>query len=213
MKRYLHLLSILVLIYATFSFITVTPSMAGDAYLGGEIGVVFYPDATVNVPAFGSADLASKEGYLIGILVGTKFDVFRLEGELAYRANDADELKGPGGTAPVTGDTTSTSLMVNGYYDIKTSSSVTPYLGAGIGFSNVSVDYSDAGVKLADDSDMVFSYQFIAGVGFDINPKLKLDLSYKYFATTTPSYKDVFGDSFDVDYNTHNVQIGLRYSF
>jgi opacity protein-like surface antigen len=94
--------------------------------------------------------------------------------------------------------------MFNGYYDLKISSSITPFLGIGAGFSFVDID------KDIDDYDSVFAYQLIAGVGFDIHNKLKLDLSYKYFATTTPSL-EIKGISYNLDYATHSLQIGLRY--
>lgn len=94
--------------------------------------------------------------------------------------------------------------MFNGYYDLKISSSITPFLGIGAGFSFVDID------KDIDDYDKVFAYQFIAGVGFDIHNKLKLDLSYKYFATSTPSF-EANRTSYDLDYATHSLQIGLRY--
>jgi opacity protein-like surface antigen len=109
---------------------------------------------------------------------------------------------------------TSTAIMFNGYYDIKTSSSVTPYLGAGIGFASVSIkDLKIDGTKVADDDDIVFAYQIGAGIVFDINPNTKLDLGYKYFATTDPSYSDVEGFPFDYQYSSHNLTVGLRFSF
>jgi opacity protein-like surface antigen len=116
----------------------------------------------------------------------------------------AIKLPDRGGGVIGTADVQSGGLMFNGYYDLKISSSITPFLGVGAGFSFVDID------KDIDDYDKVFAYQFIAGVGFDIHNKLKLDLAYKYFATTTPSF-EYGGINYDLDYGTHSLQIGLRY--
>jgi len=205
MRRFRNSLSILVLLYAAVSLIGITPSMAEDTYFGGGIGVVEYPDADLDVSGSGTAELSSDTGIMIGISLGTsKYDPFRFEGELAYRNNHGDKITSPGGGVIGTADVQSGGLLFNGFYDLKISSSITPFIGVGAGFSFVDID------KDIDDYDTVFAYQFIAGVGFDIHNKLKLDLSYKYFATTTSSF-EVNGIGYDLDYGTHTLQIGLRY--
>lgn len=205
MRRFRNSLFILIFLHAAVSFIGITPAIAEDTYWGGGIGAVEYPDADLDVSGGGTAKLSSDTGVMIGISMGTsKFAPFRFEGELAYRTNDGNKLTGPGGGVSGNADVHSAGLMFNGYYDFKNSSSITPFLGIGAGVAVVDIDGT------VDDHDSVFAYQFIAGVGFDINPKLKFDLSYKYFSTATPSFK-TGGNSFDLDYSTHSLQIGLRY--
>jgi opacity protein-like surface antigen len=194
---------------AVIPLVAVEPASAEGNYIGGGFGIAAYPDADLTVPGVGTAELSSDSGFMVGLALGTKIGSFRLEGEVAYRTNDADRLSGPGGSASVTGDVTTTSLLANGYFDIGSSGPITPFIGAGLGFANVAVDSSG----LADDSDTVFAYQFIAGVGFSVNPRLTLDLSYKYLGTSTPSFTSVDGYEFDLDYSSHAVQIGMRYAF
>jgi opacity protein-like surface antigen len=132
---------------------------------------------------------------------------FRTEIELGYRLNDLDEIRGKGvfagfGSAPLNGDISSLSLMVNGYYDIDLGASVTPFIGGGLGFARVALDSSDFGI---DDNDTVFAYQFAAGVSFALNPKLNLDLQYRLFGTSDPDFTDDFGDRIETEYTTHTL--------
>jgi opacity protein-like surface antigen len=124
------------------------------------------------------------------------------------------------GSIPLDGDVTSTALMVNAYYDFRMlSPSIIPYVGAGIGGVSVSADVTDPdpveGGKVMDDSDIVFGYQFIAGVAFPVTKQLTIDLNYRYFATTDPTFElsDSGGVTVDVESMGSNVFLGLRYSF
>ncbi len=209
MTRFGNSLVAFLMVSAACSFVAVFPASAENSYISGGFGVATYPDADLAVPGVGTAELSSDAGFMFGLALGMKNDSFRLEGEVAYRTNDGDRISGPGGSVSITGDVTTTSLLANGYIDIGSSGSVIPFIGAGLGFANVAIDSPG----LADDSDTVFAYQFIAGVGFSINPRLMLDLSYKYLGTSTPSFSDVVGDEFELDYSSHAVQLGIRYAF
>jgi len=188
-------------------------AFAEDSYFGIHAGGVILEDSTISIPGFLPADLSSSTGVGVGVTFGQSFQNFRVEGELTYRSNDTDKLSDPSGTISITGDTSSFSFMANGYYDIKTTSSIYPYFGLGIGISQVSIDASFAGVKLLDDSATVFAYQFIAGVGIPVSPKTTIDINYKYFATADPSFSTTGGTSVESEYKTHNLMVGLRYKF
>jgi opacity protein-like surface antigen len=172
------------------------PALATGPYVGGNAGAVFLSDSTL-----GSADLKFDTGYGLGLLGGFDFGTYRLEGEFAYRKNDNKEI---------TGDTSSVALMANGYYDFRmVSPTFVPYIGGGLGFARVSEK-----ATIIDDSDMVFAYQFATGVGFAISKELTLDLGYKYFATTDPSFEvSGSGAKIDVEYKSHNLFLGARFSF
>jgi len=89
------------------------------------------------------------------------------------------------------GDVSSLGLLLNGYYEIVTSSGFIFYVGAGFGFMNVSIN--DANVPILglpgfDDDDTVFAYQVGVGVGYAVNPKLAFDLKYRYMGTENPTF-------------------------
>jgi opacity protein-like surface antigen len=64
---------------------------------------------------------------------------------------------------------------------------VTPYVGAGVGGSVTGFDtdyFSNGDVSVfGSGSDLVFAYQFYAGVRFAINEQMSVAIGYKYFAT------------------------------
>ena len=192
--------------------LSAAPALATGPYFGGQAGVVFLSDADISDSA-GSATAEFDTGWGLGLVAGYEFDMFRLEGELFYKTNGFDKISN-GGSISADGDATALGLMLNAYYDFKTGTPFTPYIGAGLGLAQVSVkDLKVVGVTVADDDDVVFAYQFIAGVGYSLSKAVTLDLQYKYLATADPSFTDVTGSPFDAEYHSHNVMAGLRFNF
>lgn len=189
---------------ASFSFAAVGP------YVSGQVGATFLQDADFSASGGLTGETSFDTGFNLGVAGGYDFGPARVEGEVAYRLNDVDEYQVNGlGTFAGDGDVSTLSLMANGFWDIETGSRVTPYLGAGIGVAQVSMD--DPSVPM-DDDDTVFAYQLAAGVAFDLNPSLALDLGYRYFATSDPEFDDAAG-TFETEYMSHNLSLGLRYTF
>lgn len=147
-------------------------------------------------------------------------DFFRLETEIAYQKNELDkmELEISGislGIDNISGDTDSLAGLLNGYFDIPTNNSFTPFVSAGIGFAKVEISNFTAslpseGVTLYGNGDDGTSLAYQVGAGFNIafNHVLSLDVKYRYFATV-----DLELNHTDVDYSSHNVYGGLRFTF
>ncbi|WP_158587762.1 outer membrane protein, partial [Henriciella mobilis] len=152
----------------------------------------------------GDSDL---DGGLPGISAGIGYGFengFRIEGVAGWRAGSLDPDGVINGGPPV--DTASLffdpgsdgkisviDFMVNGLYDFMPESSFNPYVGAGVGISQVkakafSLRAADVGgntstVNGFSDEDAVLAYQFLAGIGYDITEQLILDIGYKYYTT------------------------------
>lgn len=194
--------------------VSAVPALAKGPYVGAQGGVVFLSDSDFSDATGTFATAEFDTGWGLGLVAGYEFDLFRLEGELFYKSNSFDKLAALGVSIPVDGDMTALGLMVNAYYDFKFGSPFVPYIGAGLGLAQVSVkDLSVFGVTLADDDDVVFAYQLIAGVGYAVSPAVTLDLQYKYLGTADPEFTDVGGTPFEAEYSSHNVMVGLRYKF
>lgn len=183
---------------------------AGGKYCTASAGVSIVPDQTYSygVPDNGetpkveslsplSAALATvseeesfQNGFAAAVALGYDFDGYRVEGEAEYRKNDFDNYNCSIETY---------SLMVNGYYDIKTDSAFTPFIGAGLGMATHETD---------DGNDTVFAYQAIGGVAYSICQMVFLDLAYRYFATSDPEF-----DGIDAEYDSHNISLGVRIGF
>jgi opacity protein-like surface antigen len=208
MKRFI-VLAIFALVFIT------TSAQAADKgmYFSGNLGVSILSDAD-NEQLGIVLESSYDPGLNIGGAIGYNFGSVRAEGELTYHSNDIDEISAFGIGAPGDGTVSAISFMVNGYYDFhRENSSLVPYLGGGIGFANVDADMSVFGIQFADDSATVFAYQFMAGLGFNINPKTTLTAGYRYFATSDPEFNDTTGFPFDSEYQAHEFNFGVRFAF
>ena len=155
------------------------------------------------------------QGQVWGGVLGYDFGNFRVDGELALRINKINSLNG----APIDGDTSAFSYMVNGYFDFPTNGPVKPYIGGGIGFATVSIDWHVPGffplsqVSIADDSDSDVAYQFSAGIGYEINPRTTVSFGYRYFATEELQMMFDSGTPFTMEYQSHEFNLVVRYMF
>jgi opacity protein-like surface antigen len=208
----------LILVLASVFFSHLANAQTGPY---GEVrgGVAFLDDADLDDGS--GIDIVSTfdAGYLIAGAGGYAHGSgFRGELELAYRENGNDELEfrlpGPDVTFDAEGDTSAFTAMANGYYDIDIGvPALRPYVGFGVGLAVVDTELSVQGIKLVDDSDTVFAYQALAGAAFHITPNIATTVGYAYLATTDPKFKVEGGGSVDAEYASHNVMVGLRYTF
>jgi opacity protein-like surface antigen len=126
------------------------------------------------------------------------------------------------------------SLLVNGYVDLGTYVGITPYVGAGVGYSYVSWDPLDSSVFCAGATCPVnlvgtgqvdgeeswrFTYALMAGAAYDVADNVKLDLGYRFRQIDDgPMFKfdpasgttGTQGD--DTGFTTHEVRLGVRYA-
>ncbi len=181
-------------------------------YLSGTAGAAWLSDADYDEAGI-SIDAEYDTGFLLGAAAGYDFGMLRTEAEFGYRQNSFDKWKDATvggfnlGDFSASGDITTLSYLLNGYIDFENKTSVTPYIGGGLGFANVDVeDVTFQGTELGDEDDTVFAYQAAAGFGYDINKNLTLDVGYRYFATSDPDF-----DGTDAEYDSHNVSFTVRY--
>jgi len=132
---------------------------------------------------------------------------FRVELELAYRANDTDTFGG----LTAGGDSTVWSGLVNVVYELATGTPFSPYAGIGVGAARVGLDARPVALTSIDDRDTRFAYQGLLGVSYAAGPQLRLWLDYRYFATQDPNFQRSAGVAFDSEYRAHAVMAGIRY--
>ncbi len=154
-------------------------------------------------------------GYSVGGSVGYKLGYFRLEGEVAYRKYDPDDLEFTGVDLDIGGDITVMSYMGNLYLDFDNSTILTPYIGGGLGVAEISSNnLNRAGIFNVDDDDTVFAYKVGAGLALTLATFLDLTLDYHYFGTADPEFNNSINSSeFNPGFKSHNVQGGLRFRF
>lgn len=210
MKR--NFLSVISLLVFILSFSVVFASEGKGPYIAARFGGCFLNDSTLSEEGFPiTVDTEFDTGMLFEGAVGYKFvGPYRIEGEVGYRKNDVDKFSALGGSVAAGGDVDTLSFMLNGYVEIENQSSITPFLGAGIGYAKVSAnDISIPGfITLGSEDDSVFAYQFGAGIGFSATQNFIIDIAYKYFATSDPEFQSI-----KAEYGSHNITIGFRYVF
>ncbi|MGE4527758.1 MAG: outer membrane protein [Rhodospirillaceae bacterium] len=151
---------------------------------------------------------------------------FRVEVEYAYRGQfQHDKRPTNNGSHNVNIDTTTQTLMLNGYFEFREMSKVfTPFLSAGIGWARHSTDasayptgatayYESRGQEIDR-----FAWAVGCGVGFALSDRLALDVSYRYIDLgegAWENYAAATGDAghYRADLSAHEIFAGLRYAF
>jgi outer membrane protein len=117
-------------------------------------------------------------------------DWFAPELELGAVMNNIDRI---GGSSAVDATFSQLPLLMNAKFQWPNNSIVTPYAGAGVGFSTamLSADYIQVGNTVLDGSeaDIVFCWQAFAGVRFALAENMGLSLEYRYLAADDPSWE------------------------
>lgn len=140
----------------------------------------------------------------------------RFEAEVSFAQNDIDQFSAAGVSVAGGGDVDALAFMANAFYDLDIGGPWQVYVGGGAGVARVSVDDLEilgVGVSLKEDDDAVFAYQAGAGMGYRISPSTTVTLDYRFFGTADPDFQDEFGDSFEAEYQRHDLRLGLRFRF
>lgn len=200
------LFALLVLPGISFAYAT-----APGPYISGQLGAAFMADSDLEDWGEQAGTLEFEPGAAMGFAAGYNFGAFRIEGELGGQSSDIDRYRlndydygGSYSEKVSSGDMSIASLMGNVYLDFVNPSNVTPYLTAGVGTATVELNdfYTE------DYDDTVLAYQVGAGLAFQINPHMTIDLKYRYFATEKPDFEGL-----EADVASHNVYAGFRYNF
>jgi len=185
-----------------------TPGWYVGAGLGGTMG----QDPIMHVPA--GQHSARDEDINLAVLASGGFawnNGIRLEGEYFHNQvniNNVDSRPNPAGHV------LNNDLFANVLYDFKNSSRYTPYIGAGAGPDWVDVSNLGAnGVGHLKGDTLVAAYQGIAGVSAQLDQNWAVTADYRYVASFDPKVGDTTGGQGRTENASHNLIVGVRYSF
>ncbi len=112
------------------------------------------------------------------------------------------------------GEITNTALFFNAYYDFNQGNAFQPYIGAGLGYSDVSVEYSPSAISVIDDSEGKFAYQVKAGATYQFANQWEVFGEYAYRATEDLELDNqLFPGTLDIENTQNTFSIGARYRF
>jgi outer membrane immunogenic protein len=183
-------------------------ALAAGPYIGAAGGATFIHDGDISVEDFGtrSATVKYDTGAAFNVSAGYDFQPVRVEFQFGYKNANVDSISGPGGTFFLRDtDVRVLSYMANVFYDFKTASQVTPYIGVGMGL--LTAQLNESGDSSEDVNE--FGIQAMAGAAFKVTRNVALDISYQF--QTAPS--DFSKNGTSLEYKSSNVMGGLRFTF
>ncbi len=203
----------------TLLTLVAAPAATGGWYVQAFVGANFADDIEFDVDA-GAIETLLDDGYLWSVGGGYQFKHFRLDGELdTPRETDVDVHRLNGvDQAGSRGDVQSEAGMGNIVYDFNKDKRVSPYVGAGIGWAEIELtDFgTDENPQIVSAEDTLFAWQFLAGVGIDVDEHWIVDFSLRYYATEDGAFETapaVGAQPIAVDYSSFSLTAGFRYNF
>src|SRR6202007_1689218 len=174
---------------ALFAMLLSADSRA-QIYIGAEGGWTGFPDRTDHLGNVTSSKPRFDAGLNAGVRGGYEWGPWRFEEEYSYRQNGARDLVGTNFIVKgVSGDRHTNSLTPHVLYDFTLGYPITPHVGCGVGAADVFDGLKVPGIgQLFNNSSWQFGYQGIAGIRYNLSPTFTLDLDYRYFATTRPTF-------------------------
>lgn len=194
-------------------------------YVGGKLGASLmasrgvHTDSTYAVGAPESESIKNKTktvfniGFNVGYDFNTQFNV-PVRSELDYTYRTDAKIKTGLDSAEYSDHfkIKNSTLMVNNYYDFYNSSDFTPYVGVGLGMSFNKYKFEDAGSI----SKNKFAWAGMAGVSYKIMDDLTANVEYRYLDSGKIKHTESDAnstDKFSAKLQSHDLSVGLRYTF
>jgi len=190
-----------ILLVLLLIFLPAQAQAENGMYVKGNVGYFMAEDLDFDIAGTSIEEVDTENGLLVIGAIGKSISKnIDIEAEFSYRnasmghADFADN-----GLIDVK------TLMLNGIYHFG-SGQTKPYLGTGIGVG---------WVDLGELSDTAVAYQFLAGVERDVSKKISILLGYRFLGTSDIEDNTRVTQGLDISTNldSHNVELGVKYSF
>jgi opacity protein-like surface antigen len=220
----------------------VAPPVVADVggwYLRGHIGVSNQKVRRLDNALFDESVIVSEKDFDAAVFFGggvgyqvnrwVRFDVTaEYRHDSKFNGFDTYTAFG-GGTNDYSAKKKEYLFLANAYVDIGTWYGITPYLGAGIGGTRLTIgDLTDinavtaGGGTAGSNSEWNLAWALYAGFGYQLTENWTVDLGYRYLHLGDGSTGDivnfdgtnaVFNPLEFNDVSSHDIMIGLRYRF
>ena len=172
------------------------------------------------------ANWAFDLGFGVNGGLGYDFGSFRADAEFTYLSSKfvfgVDEDDGRGEDQEAFDTLTVLAAMASAWYDLDTGTAWTPYIGIGVGATNLSVQLAENSDDdpVFDGNGWGFAYQAGVGVAFEVLSGFSLTAGYRFFGTLETEVTDPGAETEDDDDSSvsptlmaHGVQLGMRFLF
>jgi opacity protein-like surface antigen len=145
--------------------------------------------------------------------------LFRTEIEGSFRRNDLNAISlQPLSANSITGEVQNWAVMANVLNDFPVNGWLSPYLGGGVGYSEVKLDARctpAAGFCRYDDRKGGFAYQVVAGASVRLAENAQLFADYRYFGVRNVNLDGAtLSDRIsELKFRNHAVFFGIRVAF
>ena len=214
----------------------------GGWYLRGDIGITNQRVKKLDSPAFTpTVDVLQKgfeNGGLFGLGIGYQYNNWlRFDATGEYRSAstfhgfDTFPSAAPGGfsTNQYTGIKTEWLFLFNTFVDLGTWHSVTPFVGAGVGFDRLTIgNFTDVNIQdvaqglSGNNSKWNFAWALHAGLAYKVTPNFTVELAYRYTYLGNGATKDLVAPNglnptlnpiLFKNVDSHDLKLGVRWLF
>jgi opacity protein-like surface antigen len=158
--------------------------------------------------AYSQADVDTHSGVRVGGVLIDGVDAAVLTGSATQLGATVGQVVADG-----RGEISNTALFANLYYHFGTGR-IQPYLGAGIGFSQVEVNYQPSGVLIIDDDETKVAYQLKAGAEAMLSDAWSVYGEYAFRKTEEVEFGNrLFPGTLEIENEQSVFSVGVRYTF
>lgn len=112
------------------------------------------------------------------------------------------------------GDISNLGVFANVYYDFNRMGAISPYVGAGLGVSNVDVTYRPSDISITNDSETKFAWQVKAGAAYPLTEQFDVFAEVAYRATDDVTFNNqLFPGNLSIENRQTTLSFGARYRY
>jgi opacity protein-like surface antigen len=179
MKHAMKILAVFVLVITSTQAVFADESSSNGNWYA-RVGIGYTEQSNhYDKKIFGTTTWDFRDGANFTASTGFDANFWAVEGEVSYKKF--------GTKSNFEGDQTQASVMLNFLLHPKQDWIISPYIGAGLGATQISWN----NIKIQDDrftindSDIVFTHQFIIGTAYKASSNLFLEIDYRYFRSNS----------------------------
>ncbi|MDH3348010.1 MAG: outer membrane beta-barrel protein [Desulfobulbaceae bacterium] len=212
------------LISLTFLLLCASTVQAENNYLEVNLGynalddIHFSTETSTDLKYDGIADF--DDGYFYGLTFGYEVNPYRFAAEISYTENTINNFYTQLGLMKneynFEGNVNAKSAMFCFFRDYHLFSTASPYLGIGLGSTNLEIDGWDQRGYFFNDSTAVFTYLASAGLLIHLTEKIDINLSYRYMNTNDFTLQQIIEDikyRYEMNYETNLFLAGIKFSY